>query len=59
MSRLSMLVERAENSPNSQQIFDTKAFQRDFAELMRRSQALYDNLRLYNEQLQSAEELVQ
>lgn len=59
MSRLSMLVERAENSPNSQQIFDTNAFQRDFAELMRRSQALYDNLRLYNEQLQSAEELVQ
>ncbi|WP_316357457.1 MlaD family protein [Candidatus Neptunichlamydia sp. REUL1] len=59
MSRLSMLVERAENSPDSQQIFDTKAFQRDFAELMRQSQALYDNLRLYNEQLQSAEELVQ
>ena len=59
MSRLSMLVERAENTPNNQQIFDTNAFQRDFAELMRRSQALYDNLKLYNEQLQSAERIAE
>ncbi|MCB1106699.1 MAG: MCE family protein [Chlamydiia bacterium] len=53
MSRLSMLVDRAENNSQSQQIFDTNLFQKDFAELMRRSQALYDNLKLYNEQLQS------
>lgn len=55
MSRLSMLVDRAENSPESHRILDSNAFQRDFADLMRRSQALYDNLKLYNEQLQSAE----
>ncbi|MCB1110222.1 MAG: MCE family protein [Chlamydiia bacterium] len=59
MSRLSMLVERAENSPRSHQIFETNAFQRDFAELMRRSQALSDNLKLYNEQLQSAEKVAE
>lgn len=59
MSRLSMLVDRAENSPEAQRIFDTHLFQRDFAELMRRSQALYDNLKLYNEQLMNAERIAQ
>ncbi len=48
MSRLSMLIDRAENNPKT---LDSKSFQKDFAELMRRSQALYDNLKLYNEQL--------
>ncbi|MBF5060204.1 MlaD family protein [Candidatus Neptunochlamydia vexilliferae] len=52
MSRLSMLVEKAENNP---EMLDSKAFQKDFAELMLRSQALYDNLKLYNEQLMNAE----
>ncbi|MCB1115498.1 MAG: MCE family protein, partial [Chlamydiia bacterium] len=55
MSRLSMLVERAENSPDRSKIFETNLFQKDFAELMIRAQSLYDNLRLYNEQLMSAE----
>lgn len=55
MSRLSMLVERAESGPETHRILDSNAFQRNFAELMRRSQALYDNLKLYNEQLQSAQ----
>ena len=55
MSRLSMLVDRVENNPEREKIFETNAFQRDFAELMRRSQALYDNLKLYNEQLIEAE----
>ena len=55
MSRLSMLVERAENSPERSKIFETNLFQKDFAELMIRAQSLYDNLRLYNEQLMSAE----
>ncbi|MGE0197499.1 MAG: MlaD family protein [Simkaniaceae bacterium] len=59
MSRLSMLVDRAENSPESEKIFESKLFQRDFAELMRRAQALYDNLKLYNEQLQEAERVAQ
>ncbi|QVL56821.1 MAG: MCE family protein [Simkaniaceae bacterium] len=59
MSRLSMLVDRAENNPEREKIFETNLFQRDFAELMRRSQALYDNLKLYNEQLMQAEQVVQ
>jgi len=59
MSRLSMLVDRAENSPESEKIFESKLFQRDFTELMRRAQALYDNLKLYNEQLQEAERVAQ
>ena len=50
-----MLVDRVENNPEREKIFETNAFQRDFAELMRRSQALYDNLKLYNEQLIEAE----
>ncbi|MCB1085203.1 MAG: MCE family protein [Chlamydiia bacterium] len=58
MSRLSMLIDRAENSPEAQRIFDSNLFKKDFAELMRRSQALYDNLKLYNEQLNSAEQLI-
>ncbi|MCP5504429.1 MAG: MCE family protein [Chlamydiales bacterium] len=59
MSRLSMLVDRAENSPEREKIFETNLFQKDFAELMRRSQALYDNLKLYNEQLMQAEQVAQ
>lgn len=56
MSRLSMLVNRAENSPSSGRILDSKAFQKDFAELMRNAEALYDNLKLYNEELMNADQ---
>lgn len=59
MSRLSMLVEKAENNPERGKIFETNLFQRDFAELMRRAQSLYDNLKLYNEQLMEAERVAQ
>lgn len=59
MSRLSMLVEKAENNPQRGKIFETNLFQRDFAELMRRAQSLYDNLKLYNEQLMEAEKVAQ
>ena len=59
MSRLSMLVERAENSPDHAQIFENKLFQKDFTELMQRAEALYDNLKLYNEQLMEAERMAQ
>ena len=55
MARLSMLVEKADQDPDRDRIFDNKTFQRDFAELMRRSQTLYENLRLYNEQLIQAQ----
>lgn len=59
MSRLSMLVDRAENSPDHAQIFENKLFQKDFTELMQRAEALYDNLKLYNEQLMEAERIAQ
>ncbi|MDN3508540.1 MAG: MlaD family protein [Candidatus Neptunochlamydia sp.] len=59
MSRLSMLVDRAENSPEREKIFEKNLFRKDFAELLRRSQALYDNLKLYNEQLMEAEQVAQ
>lgn len=51
MSRISMLIERAENSPEKQQIFHSHSFKTDFADLLRRVDELSDNLRLYNQQL--------
>ena len=51
MSRLSMLIDRAENNSEREQIFKTPLFKQDFADLLNRVQALYSNLRLYNEQL--------
>ena len=53
------LLFKVGDSLNSEKIFESKLFQRDFAELMRRAQALYDNLKLYNEQLQEAERVAQ
>ena len=55
MERLSLLIQRAEQSPNKEQILNTTSFKRDFAELMRRSKTLVEMLRLYNQQLRDAE----
>ena len=55
MERLSLLIQRAEQSPNKEHILNTAPFKRDFAELMRRSKTLVDMLRLYNQQLRDAE----
>ena len=57
MSRLSMLIDRARNSPEREKIFETRLFQKDFAELLRCSQALYDNLKLYNEELMRGDKM--
>lgn len=54
MSRLSMLINRAENSPEREQIFDTNLFKRDFTRLLQSAEALHQNLRLYNEMLINA-----
>ncbi|MEM7174449.1 MAG: MlaD family protein [Chlamydiota bacterium] len=56
MERLSILINRAEQNPDRAEILATKAFKRDFAELMRRSEALLDTLRLYNQQLIEAQQ---
>ncbi len=55
MARLSELIRQAENSPDSQEIFETAPFKRDFAELLREVNDLGDTLRLYNEQLMEAQ----
>ena len=51
MSRISMLLERAEESSEKAQIMQSSDFKKDFSDLMREVDGLSDNLRLYNEQL--------
>ena len=58
MSRLSMLIERAETSPEREDILSNEGFHDDFAQLLRDVDELADNLRLYNEQLNYATETV-
>ncbi len=55
MSRLSMLIEKAQQSPEREEILNNKLFKKDFLELLRLSEELSDNLRLYNEQLMEAQ----
>jgi phospholipid/cholesterol/gamma-HCH transport system substrate-binding protein len=51
MSRLSMLIDKANQTPEEAEIQNNDQFRKDFAELMRQSRELSDNLRLYNQQL--------
>lgn len=55
MGRISMLIDKAETEPERKRIFETTAFKKDFAELMRKADLLVDNLKLYNEQLQEVD----
>lgn len=54
MSRISMLINRAEQSPQKSQILKSEPFKKDFAELMRQTDALLESLKLYNQQLTEA-----
>jgi phospholipid/cholesterol/gamma-HCH transport system substrate-binding protein len=54
MSRLSMLIDKAENGPEKEQILGNPGFTKDFRELLRLVDELSDNLRLYNQQLMEA-----
>jgi phospholipid/cholesterol/gamma-HCH transport system substrate-binding protein len=54
MSRLSMLIEKAQMSPEKEEIFSDDQFRKDFAELLRQANVLSDNLKLYNQQLMEA-----
>jgi phospholipid/cholesterol/gamma-HCH transport system substrate-binding protein len=54
MARLSMLIERAESQEDGACILESPAFKRDFADMMRSINELYDAAKLYNEQLQEA-----
>lgn len=54
MARISMLIQKAENSTQRQAILQSPKFKRDFAELLHKTNELSDNLRLYNQQLNDA-----
>ncbi len=54
MSRISMLIDKAEMSPEKEEILSDEQFHKDFRELLRQAEALSDNLRLYNQQLSEA-----
>ena len=54
MSRLSMLIEKAEESPEKEEILGNPEFTKDFRSLLRLADELSDNLRLYNQQLMEA-----
>ncbi len=54
MSRLSMLIDKAKYSPEKEEILCDEQFRKDFAELLRQSEVLSENLKLYNQQLQEA-----
>lgn len=51
MSRLSELIQKAEESATRDQIMESVPFKKDFSELLREVDGLSDNLRLYNQQL--------
>ncbi len=56
MSRLSMLLEKAEATPEREEILSNDQFTKDFRELLRLSEELSDNLKLFNQQLTEAKE---
>ncbi len=54
MSRLSILIDKAEVSPERQEILSDEQFQKEFRELLRQAEELSENLKLYNQQLSEA-----
>lgn len=51
MTRLSILIEKAEQTPEKQQILKSTLFKKDFADLLRRSIELTDSIKMYNQEL--------
>jgi len=51
MARISMLIDKAQEKPDSEKVIDNPKFKQDFADLLRHVDEMSDNLRLYNEQL--------
>jgi len=49
--RLSLVIDKAENSPAKEEIFKNARFKEDFAELLREVNDLAETLRYYNEQI--------
>lgn len=55
MARLSMLIDKAQRSPQKQAIFKDKQFTKDFTEFLQEIDDLANNVKLYNEQLIEAQ----
>lgn len=51
LSRLSILLDKAEHSPQGEVVFQTPKFSRDFADFLREVQTLAETVRLYNDRL--------
>jgi phospholipid/cholesterol/gamma-HCH transport system substrate-binding protein len=51
LSRLSLLLEKADQSPDKERIFENKQFAKDFAEFLREVNNLSKSVKEYNEQL--------
>jgi phospholipid/cholesterol/gamma-HCH transport system substrate-binding protein len=54
MARISMLIDKAEISPEKEQILNDEDFQKDFRTLLRQANEMSENLKLYNQQLTEA-----
>lgn len=55
MSRVSLLIDRAEETSEKDQILQDDLFKKDFAELLRKADELTQNLRLFNQKLVEAQ----
>lgn len=51
LSRISLLLQKAEDPKEKQKILSSAPFQKDFLDLLRQVEHLLDSLKLYNEQL--------
>jgi len=56
MERISMLIDKMQQTPDTQQLMNNPLFRKDFEELLRQANELSDNLKLYNEQLIDAQD---
>jgi len=59
LSRLSLLLEKAEQSPQKEAIFQNKQFSKDFAEFLREVNNLSKSVKDYNEQLVEKQQRLQ
>jgi phospholipid/cholesterol/gamma-HCH transport system substrate-binding protein len=56
MQRISMLIDKMQETPQTQELMNDPLFRKDFEELLRQANELSDNLKLYSEQLIDAQD---
>lgn len=56
MTRISILIKKAEDSPNKEQVLQSNQFKKDFAELLKRSIELSESIKLYNEEFEKTQQ---